>query len=231
MKKSKLMRAIIIIVAIILTCFIGFYIYTLDYYKKDNEALNVLTNDKDIVVYDDFIALVPEEGKDIGIIFYPGGKVEYTAYLPLLQKLKEEGYTTILLEMPFNLGIFGIDYADKVYDNFSDIDTWYIAGHSLGGTTASMYAIDNIDKVEGLILLGSYNYKKFPGEDTINIYGEFDSDLEKNFSKDETTVKILGGNHAYFGNYGEQKGDKAATITRDEQQSQAVTSIVNFIDN
>ncbi len=232
MKSMKILKIFLIgILVTIMVGFIGFYIYTLDYYKAETVAIDILENDKDLVQYDDFIALIPEESKDIGIIFYPGGKVEYTAYLPLLQKLKEEGYTSVLIEMPFNLAMFGVNSANKVYDDFSHIDKWYIAGHSLGGATASMYASDNEEKIEGLILLGSYNYKDYIGKNTINIYGEFNSDLEKNFSEDETTIKILGGNHAYFGNYGEQKGDSVATITQDEQQSIAVEHMVNFIDN
>ncbi len=38
-----------------------------------------------------------------------------------------------------------------------------------------------------------------------------------------------GGNHAYFGDYGEQEGDGIATITRAEQQTFAVERIVEFI--
>ena len=43
--------------------------------------------------------------------------------------------------------------------------------------------------------------------------------------------EISGGNHAYFGNYGEQKGDGTASITRESQQEQAVEQIMLFIEN
>ena len=43
------------------------------------------------------------DGAAKGFIFYPGGKVEYTAYIPLMQALSEHGVTCVLVEMPFHL--------------------------------------------------------------------------------------------------------------------------------
>lgn len=31
-------------------------------------------------------------GEDTAMVFYPGAKVEYTAYLPLMYRLAEQGY-------------------------------------------------------------------------------------------------------------------------------------------
>jgi hypothetical protein len=44
----------------------------------------------------------------------------------------------------------------------------------------------------------------------------------------ETT--ITGGNHSYFGTYGSQKGDGDAKITNEEQISQTVKAITEFIN-
>ena len=35
-----------------------------------------------------------------GLIFYPGGKVEYTAYLPLMESLAQKGILCVLVRMP-----------------------------------------------------------------------------------------------------------------------------------
>lgn len=43
------------------------------------------------------------------------------------------------------------------------------------------------------------------------------------------TFHIEGGNHAQFGNYGRQKGDSGATISREDQQAQAVSAITKYI--
>ena len=42
---------------------------------------------------------------------------------------------------------------------------------------------------------------------------------------------IEGGNHAWFGNYGEQEGDGTAEISKEEQQEQTVDSILTMIKN
>ena len=48
------------------------------------------------------------EGATKGFIFYPGGKVEYTAYIPLMQACAEEGILCVLVEMPFNLAVLSV---------------------------------------------------------------------------------------------------------------------------
>lgn len=61
-------------------------------------------------------------------------------------------------------------------------------------------------------------------------YGNEDKVMDK--SKIEGTSNILevkGGNHANFGNYGEQKGDGKSSITARQQQDQAVQAIIRFI--
>ena len=39
---------------------------------------------------------------------------------------------------------------------------------------------------------------------------------------------IQGGNHAQFGDYGEQRGDGKATITAEDQQIQTIAEIRDF---
>lgn len=99
----------------------------------------------------------------------------------------------------------------------------------MGGAMASSYASDNPDKIEGLILLGAYIYGDYPAEKALTIYGSFNDDLEAHIDYTENIVKIEGGNHAQFGNYGKQKGDPDAAITADEQQNIAVAAIKNFL--
>ncbi|MNC40977.1 Alpha/beta hydrolase family protein [compost metagenome] len=174
-----------------------------------------------------------ERESDTGLIFYPGGKVEATAYTPLLKQLSQNGITCVLVKMPFNLAVFDIDAAEHVYEKFPNIQKWYIGGHSLGGAMASSYANKNSDKIEGLILLGAYPVgDSDSGLDlpTLAIYGSEDMVLDKEkLAGTPNKHEIPGGNHAYYGNYGKQKGDGTATITREEQQHQAVEEIIHFI--
>lgn len=229
-KKRKLIIYLLSVISVILAIIAAFLIYSSVYYRADNEALKVFDSGIRIEVQKNMTVFRPVEPSDIAFIFYPGAKVEHMAYAPLLDKLVKQGITCVLVEMPLNMAIFNSDAADEVFDKVAGIDNWYIGGHSMGGAMASKYASENEDKVSGLILLGAYVYGDYPPENALTIYGSFNSNLEKNIDYTENIVVIEGGNHAYFGNYGEQKGDVPATITRDEQQNIAVNEIVKFIN-
>lgn len=231
-KRNIIKKTLITLLALIILLFGGFYIYTLNYYKASDVAKAAIAdNNINVVTKDNMTIFSPKTApsNSTGIIFYPGGKVEYTAYAPLLSKLAEKNITVVLLKMPFNLAMFNINAADKVYDKFPEIKNWYISGHSLGGAMGSSYAIAHENKIKGLILLAAYPTKETDIK-TIAIYGSEDKvvnrsklDLVKN------KIEIPGGNHGQFGNYGEQKGDGKATITAEDQQSQTVEDILNFI--
>lgn len=233
-KRRKRVRVIMIVLAALLVVlFGGFYIYTLDYYRADDYAVQVLSSGTNIETAENTIVIRPDKvmDKNIGLIFYPGGKVEATAYVPFLEKLSQEGITCVLVKMPFNLAVFNVNAAEKVYDEFPDIQTWVLAGHSLGGAMASSYAGSHTERLVGLILLGAYpvNDATIP---TIAIYGSEDIKLDvSKLEGTENKLEIAGGNHAYFGNYGEQEGDGTATITREAQQEQAIAAIMEFIQS
>ncbi|WBW96266.1 alpha/beta fold hydrolase [Oceanirhabdus sp. W0125-5] len=228
-RKTKI--AIISLVSILLISVVGFFIYASDYYRAEDIAIEVMQGNLNIEVVDNLTILSPAIPSDTALIFYPGAKVEHIAYLPILKKLTEKGITCVLVEMPFNMAIFDSDAAEDVFEKLPEIKNWYIGGHSMGGAMASSYAAKNKDKIEGLILLGAYVYGDYPAEKALTVYGTFNSNLEKHIDYTENIVIIEGGNHAQFGNYGEQKGDPKATISAEEQQNITVEAILNFIQN
>ena len=209
-----------------------FWIYVSDYSRADDLAVAALadanaqtqTQDGNLTI------LTPDIPGDTGLIFYPGGKVEAAAYLPLLEKLRSKGVTCVLVEMPFNLAVFRSGAADGVFEKVPGIAHWYIGGHSLGGAMASSYAAKHPDKVKGLILLGAYVYGDVSPAAALTIYGSEDHVLNQaKIDYSENVHVISGGNHGQFGNYGLQKGDGTASITREEQQTETVDLIVDFI--
>ena len=208
---------------------VGFFWYVSDYYRAEDAALDVLASGENIEVRGSLTILSPSYPTDTAIIFYPGAKVETAAYLPLLDQLRQTGLTCILVEMPFHLAIFDVNAAEDVMAQFPDISHWYIAGHSMGGAMASQFASEHPDEVDGLILLGAYLYGDYPTEDTLTIYSSLNQSVEDEIDYTENVVEIEGGNHAQFGNYGPQKGDLPATISAEEQQTQTVEAISNFI--
>ena len=225
-KRLKIILVIFLLLPVILGG--GFLVYASDYYRAD-ETANAILQSGQAQVRDDMIILRPEVASGSALIFYPGAKVEYTAYLPILEKLRQNGIASVLMKMPFNMAIFSVNAADKAFDELSGIDHWFIGGHSMGGAMAGSYAAGHQDKVKGLVLLGAYIYGDVTPQDALTVYGTLNADLEKHIDYTDNVVIIQGGNHAQFGDYGEQKGDPKALISREEQQDIAVQAILSFI--
>lgn len=166
------------------------------------------------------------------LVFYHGGKVEYTSYAPLMLKIAESGTDCFLCEMPYDLAVFGINAADKVMDDYS-YDRWYIGGHSLGGAMAAVYAGGRAD-ISGLVLLGAYPVSQ-PGCPSLLVYGSKDGVVDRakltaGISYDNTTVvEIPGGNHAGFGCYGSQSGDNEPDISGEEQWNITAAAVRDFV--
>lgn len=226
---------------ILLLVGIGGYAYVSDYYHADETALAAMAYqaaDQIQIKQDgDVTWFVPEE-PSAGLIFYPGGKVEHTAYAPLLRACAERGILCALVRMPCNLAVFNVNGADGVREQFPDVEHWYMAGHSLGGAMTANYAAAHSQDYDGLILLAAYSTKDLTQTSlrVLSIYGSEDGVLNReSYEKDwanlpaDTTEIILGGGcHAQFGSYGPQDGDGIPTISGEEQIRQTAEAIAAF---
>lgn len=231
MKKKMKRRYIVLltVVSIVIAAVLGFLSWTAFYYHADDTAVSFAQNDSTLI-NEGSLTILPEEDSSTAVIFYPGAKVEAIAYLPILEQIREEAHVTcILVHMPLNLAFFNVNAADQIIEDFPDIKTWYLAGHSLGGAMASSYAAKHQDKLQGLILMGAYIYGDYPAEKALTIYGSLNTQVEAKINYTENVVRIEGGNHAQFGNYGKQKGDADAVISAAQQQKEAVEAVVEFM--
>ena len=212
-KKSFPLRVFLCLLAVLLAVYVAFGIYVSDYYHADPAA-------EDALVSDDVVSVTKQNGNWVfapesptaGLIFYPGGKVENTAYAPLLHDLAEDGILCVLVKMPCNLAVLDMNAADSIPERFPEVTDWYIGGHSLGGAMAASYAAKHTDELDGLVLLASYStadltdsglrvYSTYGSEDGVLNREKYEAD-RINLPQDTTETVIDGGCHAGFGSYG-----------------------------
>lgn len=238
MKKKKILLLVILIICISLIG--GSAYYLSDSYPANQEEIasyidntNVTINKLDNGNYE-FMPSNPTTG----FIFYPGGKVDYEAYIPLMEQCAKQGILCVLVKMPFNLAVFDINAADDIQAQYPEVENWYIGGHSLGGSMAASYVSKHIEDYRGLILLGSYSTSDISSElDVLSIYGSEDHVLnldkynenKKHLPDDFKEIIIEGGCHSYFGVYGHQEGDGNPTISNYEQIQITTDEIISFI--
>ena len=235
---SRRLLIFIIPLAFVIALTMGFLIYSASYYRADMTALAALNSDDLVSVSEtDYGWFFDGPSQENVLVFYPGAKVEETAYAPILHHLAEKDLDVCLVSMPCRFAILGINKADSVLQNY-DYEHCFIGGHSLGGAMASEYASTHGEKIDGVILLAAYASAELD-DDMLElvIYGTEDRVLSRNKIEEgkETATNhyielcIEGGNHAQFGNYGDQSGDGTALITAEEQQSETIRTIVKAI--
>lgn len=238
MKKKIIL---LVIIVLILSLVGGTAYYINDYYHAEETAVSLITTPKEnvVVTEENGVFTFKPQNASKGIIFYPGGKVEAKAYAPLMHSLAEEGILSVLVTMPGNLAVLDMNAADGICEQYPEIESWYMAGHSLGGSMAASYIAGNSQEFDGIILLASYSTADLSDSDleVLSIYGSNDgvlnmekySEHKPNLPSDFEEFIIDGGCHAYFGAYGEQEGDGEAQITREEQIEITVDEITKFI--
>lgn len=227
---QKVIKFVIIFVAILAVIAAAAGIFFLKPYREDSQALEALNSDSTISVVNSESIVIKNEVKNItkGVIIYPGGLVTPESYAVLARKIAEKGYVVIIAKFPFNLAVIDPYQAEILKEYFPTIKNWTIMGHSLGGTMAAK-VVDEKGGFNRLILLAAYpannNDLYTENVEVISIYGTEDGilnldNLENTKSllpKNTQYIKIPGGNHSQFGNYGQQKDDKEAKTTQDRQ--------------
>jgi len=240
-KTARRRTVLRILLGVLLALALGVAVYAGDYYRADETAIACLGQTIPGVKVDresNRIVFLPEEPR-AGLVFYPGGKVEYTAYAPLMEKLAGEGILCVLVKMPLNLAVLNGDAAEGIRGSFPDVPVWAIGGHSLGGVMAARYAAEHPQDMDALILLAAYSTSDLAqsGIRVLSIYGTEDGVLQwnkyekykGNLPADMAEWPIEGGCHAWFGSYGPQKGDGTPTVSAEEQQAITAAMMAEFL--
>lgn len=240
-RRFKLLIGVLLTVTIVL---VGFVVWAETPPAPMLEAYDALESDSAVIVSTkDWIVFQPViSNKNVGFVIYPGGRVDFRSYAPMAHRIAAEGYLVLIVRMPLNLAVFGVNIASDIIKSYSAISSWVIGGHSLGGTMAAQFAHENPSDVKGLVLWAAY-----PASGTdlsknnllvTTIHGTNDGLVSSSQIEDSlkllpvstSRIEIIGGNHAQFGWYGDQGGDNAATISREEQQNQIFNATLQLLE-
>ncbi len=227
---------LLVLFVIVLIVLISLRIIT---YAPSDQIADLLLEEH-VTVTRHAIEVMPKDAVIATLVFYQGGLVDTAAYLALANQLSEHGIHVILPKMPLNLAIINRFAFNDFYEAGST--PYFIAGHSLGGASATYVVSTDPEKVAGIILLAAYPPESVDlshitqpvlsitaSEDKILNQAQFLSTQRLLPSHTEYVV-IDGGNHAYFGSYGPQRNDGNATITAEQQLMMTVFLIVQMIE-
>ena len=213
-----------------------------EYFAQDSAKEALQSNEQTTVSFEkDWIHFAPtEEAFEIGVVFYPGGKVEAEAYAPIIRKISDAGISSYIVYVTGGLAILDQNAALGVFDT-EPLEKWIVSGHSLGGVAAAKVSSD--ERVVGLSLWASYPasgndlstsaiaVQSIVGTDDGVLNWEKWNEAKENLPSSTQWMEIEGGNHSQFGDYGFQDGDNVASISAEEQWLQTASGILDMINN
>jgi hypothetical protein len=242
MKKNHLWLWILGILLIVVA--VGYGFLQAKTYQPMAEAFAALDSEEAVIVETNPTLSFLPRGQEVkaGLVLYPGGLVNEVAYSPLGKALALRGIAVFIPTVPLKLAVLAPNSAQKIITDHPEIYTWYTGGHSLGGVMAAQYAAQHPEDIKGLVLLASYPLEKYSLKTNrvkvLSLIGSLDgfvnmADIEKSkaFMPDTAIIQVIqGGNHSQMGWYGFQKGDKEATVSREEQQGEIVEAVVGMVE-
>lgn len=227
---------------VLFTLVVGFVLWASDAAPASEAALQAMNSDSQIYVSSEngWVIFFPAENPqpETGFIFYPGARVNYRAYAPVLKLIAARGYFVVVLPAPLNFALFDVNAAARVQAAYPEIKNWFIGGHSVGGVAASSFVAGR-EGISGLVLWASGPANEAlirQGTPVLLVYGTKDKlfspamveDARDSLPAEAVIVPIEGGNHSQFGSYGFQTGDGQADITSEKQWAQVANATVDF---
>ena len=121
MVKIYIRRALIFTLVSVVLFSGGFVVWANQTPEPMPEAIAALSSDAAVMVTTEpWLLFEPAAGPgEVGLIFYPGGKVDPRSYAPAANQIAAAGYRVVILPMPLNLAIFAPDRAQEVIRGLS----------------------------------------------------------------------------------------------------------------
>ncbi len=118
--RRPIWRLVAVLIALLALVTGGFVVWALSTNPVMTEAEAALATDAQVIVEQGrWIVFHPVQGRPAaGLIFYPGGRVNPRAYAPLARAVAAEGYLAVIVPMPLNLAVLGVERAGEVMDTY-----------------------------------------------------------------------------------------------------------------
>ncbi|MGC8856307.1 MAG: alpha/beta fold hydrolase [Anaerolineae bacterium] len=243
-KSSLLVRILLALLGLLGIAALAFLLWASTPARPMTEVFERVPGLNEVGANERWLTFQPDGGAPtVGLILYPGGRVDFCAYAPTAQAIADQGYLVVLVRMPFNLAVFAPDAAAGVMAAYPQIEHWAVGGHSLGGAMAAHFAAAHPGSVQGLVLWAAYPAASddLSRSDlrVVSISASLDGlatpekiAASRPLLPPETVwVVVQGGNHAQFGWYGDQNGDNPSAISRETQQTQVIAATVALLES
>lgn len=197
-----------------------------------NQAAQVAQQDNKVTTF-------KAKHSKLAVVFYPGALVTPNSYLIWAKTVAQAGYTVKIAHFPLNMALFKTKAADQLIEAKQK---YVISGHSLGSAMAARYANQSKNKnLQGVFFLAAYPDEKGRLDHknlvALSITASRDGVLnrskyrqgKKYLPRDTKYESIAGGNHGNFGSYGQQNGDRKATISNAKQQEIIANDLINWL--
>jgi hypothetical protein len=246
-RKPIQVKALAIRLALIFACIfilgvIFFVVWALDTSPPESKAYTEAIFNSAVTIdsHDGFIIIrLAESALEVGLLFYPGARIEPSAYVAKLAAIAEAANIQLAIGSPsLNLAFLSINQADDMRTALPGATRWFVGGHSLGGSMACVYASSHSDTLEGVLIFGTYCGTDISNSSlrVLSINGGRDgifpptviSERRHELPSNAHMVLVPGMNHAQIGNYGPQSGDNEPTISDTEARQALVESVKAF---
>ena len=166
----------------------------------------------------------------------------------LLRPIAEQGYPVFLVKLPYRIAPLeqhkkaAVNRARVILGSHETVESWVIAGHSLGAALVCRIAGDSPGTVKAMVLIGTSHPKRIDLSDSripiTKVYASNDgiATVEMIHSnkhllpRDTRWIDIEGGNHSQFAHYGHQLFDGSPTVSREKQQDIARSALLDALD-
>lgn len=246
--KKFLRWALFAVIALVVLMFAGAWMLGIKRHADASpEAIAALAPGDDVAVEQGrYLVFRPlRAAEKMGVIFYPGAYVDVRGYATTLRPVAAAGYRVVIVPMPLDMAIFGLNRALAVQAAYPDVHRWVLMGHSLGGAMAATLASWHPQAFAGVVIWDSYptaaaSLANYP-QPVWHVHRATSDGrppaafaARRNlFPANSQWRPIPGGIHMYFGSFdgGGYREDWAPAISRATEQRLVVAATLQALDS